>query len=145
MFDHVFMALWRDSRQGIRWKDEQGNMLRGAVDDILQKGNHLAVLEYVTRGFELKEDTLGYYQDQLNLYSFLLQKNGFQTSEYAYLLFYYPKSMNWKGDIWFNKELHPLKVSVERAENLFREAVEVLDGKMPMAAKGCGFCRWKEL
>ena len=145
LFDHVFMALWRDSKQGIRWKDEEGNMLRGAVDDVLQQGNMLCVLEYVTRGFALKEDTLGYYEDQLNLYTFLLHKNGFIVGDYAYLLFYYPKSMNWKGDIWFHKELHPMEVQVDKAEKLFRNAIAVLDGKMPAASKNCEFCRWKQV
>jgi hypothetical protein len=38
----------------------------------------------------LKKDTPELYQDQLNLYTYLLHKNGYETGSYAYILFYYP-------------------------------------------------------
>ena len=142
LFDHPLLALWKNNWQGIRWKDEEGNELRGAVDDILEKNNKLIVLEYVTRGFPLKEDTISHYEDQLNFYTFLLQKNGFPTEDYAYLLFFHPKSVNWQGDIWFHKELHQVKVEINLAEELFRTAINVLKEKIPESSAGCEFCQW---
>lgn len=144
LFDHPLIALWRKSKDGIRWKDEKGNELRGAVDDILQKNSRLIVLEHVTRGFALKEDTLSHYQDKLNLYNFLLQKNGFPTENYAYLLFFYPKDVNWRGDVWFHKELHQAAVSAEDGERIFREGIKVLEGGIPESSGDCSFCRWSK-
>lgn len=144
LFDHVLLPVWRTGYQGLQWKDESGNILRGAVDDLLDKEGKLVVLEYVTRGYPLKDNTTSYYQNQLNLYTFLLQKNGFSTEGYAYLLFFHPKSVNWQGDIWFHKELHQLDVNVAEAERLFKEALAVLDSACPESAEGCEFCRWKK-
>src|SRR3989338_6253605 len=44
---------WRNARKGLSWADSNGNILRGAVDDLLQKGGRLIVLDYKTRGFPL--------------------------------------------------------------------------------------------
>lgn len=143
--DHPLMALWKNTRQGIRWKDAQGNILRGAMDDVLQHGEKLTVLEYVTRGFELKENTTSYYGDQVSIYSYLLRKNGFDTEEYAYVLFYYPKGVNWRGDVWFHKRLEKIPISIAGAEQLWQQALAVLNGKMPLAAESCEFCRWKSV
>lgn len=143
LFDHPLIGLWRRSRDGLRWKDEKGHELRGAVDEVLQKGEKLIVLEHVTRGFALKENTVSLYQDKLDLYSFLLQKNGFPTENYAYLLFFYPKDISWQGDVWFHKELHRVDVSVENGERLFNAGVRVLEGEIPAAGE-CGFCKWGE-
>jgi RecB family exonuclease len=127
---------------GLRCKDAEGNMLIGAVDDVLEQDGKLAVLECTTRGFPLKKDTPWLYQDQLNLYTFLLRKNGFPVIDYGYLLFYYPKEVNWQGDIWFHKRLYELKVSTADAEQLWKKALAVLKGQMPSPSEKCGFCRW---
>lgn len=87
------MKAWRNNLKGIRWEDKDGNILFGAVDNILQKGKKLIVLDYKTRGYALKEDTADHYQNQLDLYNFLLKKNGYETEDYAFLLFYVPKEV----------------------------------------------------
>ena len=145
LFDHALMALWRNGKKGLQWKSPEGHRLIGAVDDVLQRGEKLMVLEYVTRGFATKKETPAYYQDKLDLYTFLLQKNGFETDNFACIVFYFPKGMNSGGDIWFQKELKWRKVSVQNAERLFYKAISVLEGKMPKASSGCGFCKWKEV
>ncbi|MFH1638386.1 MAG: PD-(D/E)XK nuclease family protein, partial [Candidatus Woesearchaeota archaeon] len=85
------LNVWRNYRKGLRWKDGEGNTLMGAVDDMLEKEGKLIVLDYKTRGFPLKKDSAKYYQSQLDIYNLLLRKNGYDTEDYAYLLFYHPK------------------------------------------------------
>lgn len=142
LYDSPLLALWRNGKMGLRCKDAEGNILIGAVDDVLDQNGRLAVLEYTTRGFPLKKDTPELYQDQLNLYTYLLQKNNFKVSEYAYLLFYYPKEVSWQGDIWFHKRLYPMKISLFDAERLWKKALATLNGPMPLPSEKCGFCRW---
>ena len=89
---------WRNNLKGIRWESKDGNILFGAVDNILMKGEKLIVLDYKTRGFALKEDTADHYQNQLDIYNFLLKKNGYQTEDYAFLLFYVPKEVKKTGE-----------------------------------------------
>lgn len=144
LFDNVeLLGEWRNNRKGIQWIDEEGNVLRGAVDNILQKGSKLIVLDFKTRGFPLHEDTHEHYHDQMDIYNFLLRKNGFETEDYAYLLFYHPKEVEEDGDIAFHIDLVKVETSVENAENIFKGAIEILKGDMPDCGDNCEFCRWR--
>lgn len=146
LFDDVeLLKVWRNNRKGIEWTDKKGNVLRGAVDNILVKGKKLIVLDYKTRGYPLKEDTAAHYQDQMNIYSFLLQKNGYLTEDYAYLLFYYPNKVHDNGDVDFHAELVKMDVSVKKAEKLFKDALKLLEGKEPKAPKECEWCAFHNL
>jgi hypothetical protein len=143
LFDNAeLLEVWRNNRKGIQWADEEGNILRGAVDNILQKGRKLIVLDFKTRGFPLKEDTHEHYQDQMDIYNFLLRKNGFETEDYAYLLFYHPKEVEEDGDVAFHTDLVKIEISVENAEKIFVEAIKILKGEMPDCGDECEFCRW---
>jgi len=145
LFNNVeLLGEWRNNRKGIRWTDPVGNVLMGAVDNILEKDGKLIVLDYKTRGFPLKEDTAEHYQDQLDLYNFLLRKNGYDTEDYAYLLFYYPTEVNESGDVIFETELVKMKISIKNAERIFTEAIAVLESEMPSPSENCEYCKWKE-
>jgi hypothetical protein len=138
------LKLWRNNFKGIQWTDKEGNILMGAVDNLLQKGDKLIVLDFKTRGAGVKEDTAQHYQNQLNIYNFLLQKNGHKTEDYAYLLFYHPTSVNDDGSVIFTTELIRMDISISNAEKLFKKAIEVLKGKMPKSAEECEYCKWVE-
>lgn len=143
LFDDVeLLKVWRNNWKGIQWNDKAGNIFRGAVDNILKKGSKLIVLDYKTRGFPLKEDTAEHYRNQLDIYNFLLRKNGYKTEDYAYLLFYHPSEVNEEGDVVFNTDLVKMEISVKNAENIFKQALKVLKGRMPKASEECGYCRW---
>ena len=114
------------------------------MDNILKKGNKFIVLDYKTRGFPLKEDTHEHYQDQMDIYNFLLRKNSYETEDYAYLLFYHPDKVKGNGDVIFNTDLVKMKISIKNAENIFKKAKEVLKGKIPKAKEECGYCEWAE-
>ena len=143
LFDNVeLLDIWRNNFKGIQWTDKKGNLFKGAVDNILQKGKKLVVLDYKTRGYPLKEDTAGHYQDQLDIYNFLLRKNGNETENFAYLLFYHPNKVNENGDVVFHTDLVKMKIDIKNAERIFKEAVETLEGEMPKPSEGCKFCGW---
>jgi len=143
LFDDVeLLKVWRSNFKGIPWEDKEGNLFRGAIDNILVKGKKLIVLDYKTRGFPLKDDTAEHYQNQLDIYNFLLRKNGYETEDYAYLLFYHPDKVTKKGDVVFNIDLVKMKISIKNAEDIFKKALEVLKGKMPNPAEECGYCKW---
>lgn len=132
------MKAWRNNLKGIRWEDKDGNILFGAVDNILQKGKKLIVLDYKTRGYALKEDTADHYQNQLDLYNFLLKKNGYETEDYAFLLFYVPKEVLETGEVIFDTSLVKRKINVKNAEKIFNKAIELLNGECPK--KTCEWC-----
>ena len=138
------LELWRNNRKGIQWTDSKGNILHGAVDNLLVKGSKLIVLDYKTRGFPLKEDTAEHYKDQMDFYNFLLRKNNHKTEDYSYLLFYYPECVQENGDVVFHTDLVKMKVDVENAEKIFKKALAILEGKMPKSGEECGFCKFCE-
>lgn len=140
--DVELLKIWRNNRQGIQWTDNKENLFRGAIDNILQKGKKLIVLDYKTRGFPLKEDTAAHYQDQMDIYNFLIRKNGYETEDYAYLLFYHPNKVNEKGDVLFHTDLVKMKIDMHNAEKIFKNAVDILEGEMPSCFEECGFCKW---
>lgn len=144
LFNDEILNVWRNNRKGIQWTDEQGNLFKGAVDNILKNGSKLIVLDYKTRGYPLKEDTAAHYQNQLDIYNFLLRKNGYETADYGYLLFYHPAKVDEKGDVVFNIDLIKMEISVKNAERVFKHALEVLNGKMPSPKDHCEFCKWVE-
>ena len=143
LFDNEeLLKAWRNNLKGVQWTDKDGNLFRGAVDNILQKGSKLIVLDYKTRGYPLKDDTAQHYQDQLDIYNFLLRKNSFDTEDYAYLLFYHPHEVSEDGDVVFNKDLVKMEISIKNAEKIFAKALKVLNGEMPECSEECGFCEW---
>lgn len=139
--DEDKLKIWRSNFSGISWKDKQGNELHGAVDNILTHGKKLVVLDYKTRGFPLKEDTAEHYRLQQNIYNFLLRKNGYETEDYFYLLFYVPKHVTDTGEVVFDTELVKMDVDVKMAENTWKNALKLLNSDCP--SKCCEWCEGK--
>ena len=138
--DKELLSQWRNSRKGLWFEDSKGNILHGGVDNILvnKANNKLIVLDYKTRGFPLKEDTHEHYQNQLNIYSWLLEALGFSTEKFAYLLFYYPKEVTETGEVIFDTVLKKMTVDSRAAEKLWAQALELLNGECPY--EHCDWC-----
>jgi len=143
LFDDVKkLETWRNNKKGIVYEDSKGNILRGAIDNLLVKDNKMIVLDYKTRGFPLKEDTHEHYINQINVYNYLLRKNGYETEDYSYLLFYYPKEVNEKGDVVFDTKLLKIKTDISKAEKLFKNALKCLEGDIPNCSAECDYCKY---
>jgi len=136
--DKEKLKVWQSNFKGVSFTDEEGNELHGAIDNILVKGNKLIVLDYKTRGYPLKENTAEYYRQQQNIYNFLLRKNGYDTEDYFFLLFYVPKEVMATGEVIFDTTLVKMKVDVESAEKVWKDALKFLDGDCP--SKCCEWC-----
>ena len=117
--DEELLKTWQSNFKGVSWTDKEGNELHGAVDNILVKGKKFIVLDYKTRGYPLKEDTAEHYRLQQNIYNFLLRKNGYETEDYFFLLFYVPKEVTKTGEVIFDTELVKMKVDVEMVEDIW--------------------------
>ena len=141
LFDNKeLLKDWRNNFRGVRWTDEEGNIFFGAIDNILVKKEKLIVLDYKTKGFPIKDidEASNYYQNQLNIYNLLLRKKGYETEDYAFLLFYVPKEVTETGEVIFDTELVKREIDVSNAENIFQKAIEILNGKCP--EKWCEWC-----
>jgi CRISPR/Cas system-associated exonuclease Cas4 (RecB family) len=141
--DKELLKIWRSNFKGLEYQDK-GVLLHGAIDNLLIKGKKLVVLDYKTRGFPLKEDTHEHYIMQMSVYNFLLRKNGYQTVDYSYLLFYHPSHVLETGEVIFNTDLVKIKTSVKEGEKLFLKAVELINSECPEKTKGCEWCGWND-
>jgi len=145
LFDNEnLLIVWRNNKKGISYEDEKGNTLRGAVDNLLLKGKKFVVLDYKTRGYPLKEDTHKSYQKQLDIYCYLLRKNGYETENYGFLLFYIPREIKETGEVIFDTVLKKMPVDIKRAELLWKKALRLLEGKCPKQDEECAWCKLLE-
>ena len=86
-----------------------------------------------------------YQEGKLDIYNFLLRKNGYKTEEYSYLLFYHPSKINANGDVIFYTDLIEIEISTKNAEAIFKEALTILKAGIPISSQECGFCKWVPL
>ena len=137
------LKAWRNNLKGIRFEDEDGNILFGAVDNILVKGKKFIVLDYKTKGYPIKDETESgnSYQNQLDIYNFLLRKNGYETEDYGFLLFYIPKHVLETGEVVFDTLLARRETNVKNAENIYKKAIKLLKGECPKET--CEWCEGK--
>ncbi|MBI2883411.1 MAG: PD-(D/E)XK nuclease family protein [Candidatus Methylomirabilis oxyfera] len=142
--DARMIDRWRDWRRGIRyvstWADVE---LMGALDECLtDEADFYYPLDYKTRGYAPKADSHQYYQNQMNLYTLLLEGNGHKTKRLAYLIYYHPVEVKERGLIQFQVDVHEVPTDPTAAEALVKDAVTALRGPIPAGFASCGFCRW---
>ncbi len=121
--DQAQLEKWRNWRTGLEYRESDGSILSGAIDDLLVKEGKYIPFDYKTKGsITTQEDAVKYYQNQLDLYALLLHENQMPTAGYGFLLYYSPRSVAEKGTVAF--EIQPIKIAidVERARETFRKA-----------------------
>jgi len=136
---------WRSNFSGIRYyHPELQATLFGAVDDILEfPDGKLAPLDYKSTGSKVA-NVYDRFQLQLDIYTYLLEKNGFQTPRKGYLAFYVVDKNNGFIDrLPFKKELHSIDTNPDDIYDLFKEAVALLKkDKPPAHNQDCKFANW---
>jgi hypothetical protein len=130
---------WRNWRTGLSYGQEDIRLI-GALDECFIDEEIYIPVDYKTRGYELKSDTVGYYQNQLNIYTFLLEKNGFRASPFAYLVFYVLESLSDNGMAKFDIQLLKVQTDTAKAYKIFTEAGSLLRQTAPPPKNpGCNF------
>lgn len=136
---------WRNNLSGIRYYDQKLDAtLFGAVDDVLEfEGGKLAPLDYKSTGSRVPV-VYDRFQLQMDVYTFLLEKNGFPTTKKGYLAFYVVNKEDGFGDrLPFKKELHEIESDPSDVPKLFKDAVATLRKNVPPPhTKDCKFCQW---
>jgi len=142
--DQQLLDGWRNWRQGLIYYDPNLEAtLAGALDDCLVDGGYFIPIDYKTRGAAPKEGASEeYYQTQMDTYVFLLQKNGYKTSEFAYLVYYYPDKFVDGHLVRFSVEVVKIETDGQRAYKIFSDAVSCLKGPIPKSHTECSFCAW---
>lgn len=143
LMDRELLKRWRYWKTGPCYTDKDLNaILQGALDECFVSGNLYIPVDYKTRGFDLKEDSLSYYQLQLDSYTFLLEAEGCPTPKFGYLIYFIPKNIKEGGIVEFEVEPHKLPTNPDNALKVFRQAVKTLRSPQPKSHSACKFCSW---
>jgi len=119
--------------------------LWGKLDDcvVCPDGRH-APLDHKTRASspESEDYTKKYYQFQMDVYSLLLERNGYPISRTAYVIYYYPLAGALHEGFPFGVTIHHIATDPAAADRVFRNALKVLTGPLPASSEVCAFCQW---
>jgi len=136
---------WRNNFAGIRYFDEAiGATLFGAVDDVLEfDDKKIAPLDYKSTGSSAA-NVYDRFQLQLDTYTFLMEKNGFQTPRKGYLAFYIvDKSKGFIDRLPFRKEVVEIDTNPSDIYEIFKDAVGCLKSPAPPPhSQDCQFSKW---
>jgi len=143
------MPEWRNNFKGISYLDEGLNaILYGAVDDVLEfSDKSLAVVDYKSSGS--KEITIyDDYQKQMDIYTHILNRKGFETQSDAYFVFYKVDKTGggFKNVLPFSEELKTVKVNPGWVSDVFERAVETARQNIPpINPNHCDHCHYVEM
>lgn len=140
---------WRNNFKGVSYFDEDLNaILYGAVDDILEFfDGSLAVVDYKSSGskeIKIYDD----YQKQMEVYSYLLQRNGYQTQPHAYFVFYVVQKDGggFANALPFREELKRVDVDPDWVGPTFEKAIETARQEIaPINKNHCDHCHFVEM
>jgi len=136
---------WRNNFRGIRYHDSPLDAtIFGAVDDVLEfSDGKLAPLDYKSTGSKTA-NVYDRFQLQMDVYTYLLEKNGYSTPRKGVLAFYIvDKENGFENRLPFRKEVHVIDTDPSYVQKLFEDAVGLLRKDIPPPSNpDCKFCQW---
>ena len=156
-FKHKDIDKWRDSlHHGLNYKLEGTNItLFGGIDDVWfnQEEENLIVVDYKSQSNKRPVTTEHYlagvyhqsYKVQLEFYSFLLNKMGFNVSSmgYFYVCNADRQASSFEGKIVFDETLIPYELNTNWIEEKILEMLSILNSyKIPAANPSCENCAY---
>lgn len=137
------LKKWRNWRTGPVFEDKKaGARIVSALDDcLISDDNFFIPLDYKSKG-DIKENSHVFHQNQLNIYTWLLDENGYPTKDVGYLVFFAPLKVNSNSTIKFTIVPKRIETSKSDAIKLFYQAANLLNGSLPEKHERCDYCRW---
>jgi len=152
-FQHEKIDEWRDNWKGVRYLYEPTNFLvTGAIDDVwINPKKELLVVDYKATSkkseVSLDADWQITYKRQVEIYQWLLRKNGFKVSNTAY--FVYCNGITDKEafdqKIEFNVKVIPYEGSTDWINNTLEDMHNCLMGEnIPEMNQECDYCLYRK-
>lgn len=152
-FGHERMNEWRDSlRQGVTYLHQPTNFLvTGGVDDIWQNSaGELMVVDYkaTSKDGEVSLDAAWQdgYKRQMEIYQWLLRKNGFTVSDTGYFVYCNGDTDKeaFDGKLEFDIKIIAYTGDDEWVEPMLGEIRKCLEGDViPKPNPNCDFCSYR--
>ena len=145
--EHLSGTLAKQSMNLEMLDEELDAKLIGKLDDcVLLSNGKRAPLDHKTRA-SAPEDisyTEKYYKFQMDVYTLLLEKAGYDCARVAYVVYYYPKDGELHKGFPFGVLVHEIATDPEGAYDIFKNACNMLKAEIPKSSKDCEFCIWAE-
>jgi len=153
-FKHEMMDEWRENFKGVQYHHKPTNLVvTGAVDDVwVDKKGMLYVVDYKSTSKdkeikELNEEWQGGYKRQMEIYQWLLRKNGFKVSDTGYFVYCNGRTDKkaFDGKLEFDINIIPYKGNAQWVEGALKDAHKCLkSNKIPKSGKNCDYCEYRE-
>jgi hypothetical protein len=152
-FSHPDLDRWRTNFTGVRWTDpESGWTFYGAVDDLWVKPDQTLIVADYKATAKADEVTAANiypgYQRQLEMYQFLVEKQGFGVDPVGWLVYAngIKNRAAFADTLSFRTKMISLTGDRAWVEPTFRKAVALLESRTrPSAAEACEWCAYVEL
>lgn len=136
---------WRSNFKGIRYYDEKLQaVLFGALDDVLEfEDGSVAPLDYKSTGSQIPR-VYDRFQLQMDVYTYLLEQNGYRTPRKGYLAFYVvDKNSGFADRLPFRREIHVIETDPSEIPGIFADAVASLRKDIPpYHSSECEYGKW---
>jgi hypothetical protein len=147
-FAHPELDRWRHNFTGVRWlDDETGWTLFGAIDDLWQaSGGELIVADYkatARRDAPSAEKLYPSYQRQMDVYQFLVRRQGFEVSDRGWFVYANGNAAagEFGNSLHFSTAMIPYDGDDEWVLPAFRSAVELAEARVaPAPGEDCPYC-----
>jgi CRISPR/Cas system-associated exonuclease Cas4 (RecB family) len=151
-FAHEMINEWRENFKGVQYLHEPTNFIvTGAVDDLWQdKNGEIIVVDYKstskTSKVTLDADWQDGYKRQMEIYQWLLRKNGLKVSNTGYFVYCNGKTDReaFDGKLEFDIDLLPYTGDDSWIEGKLLEIKKCLDGEMPEPTTECDYCNYRK-
>ncbi len=151
-FDHEKINEWRENFKGVQFLHQPTNLIVfGAVDDVWRNSQgELIVVDYksTSKEGEVTIDSAWQegYKRQLEIYQWLLRRNGFKVSRTGYFVYVNGKTDReaFDGRLEFDVKLIPYQGDDSWVEKKILEAHTCLKAKtIPPAKPDCDYCNYR--
>lgn len=148
-FQHKMMNEWRENFKGVRYHHEPTNLLvTGAVDDIwVSPNDELIIVDYKATSknaeIDLTADWQMSYKRQMEVYQWLLRRNGFKVSSTGYFVYCNGKAdaEAFDGKVEFDVVLLPYEGNDDWIEEILVQLKKCLNNsEIPGPTNDCEFC-----
>ncbi len=144
-YDCAEINNWRNNFQGVRYTHKDTDFLVfGAVDDVwINPAGELIVVDYKATGAK-EYKIYDSYKRQLEIYQWLLLKNGHKVSKTGYFLFAkVNKECGFaEGKLSFDLAIEPQEGDTAWIEGAILAARQTLDSDMPKPKEECLYCQF---
>ncbi len=149
---HKDLNIWRDNFKGVQYLNRGTNLLIfGAIGDLWQNSNgDYIVVDYkaTAKGeniTELNKDWQIGYKRQMEIYQWLIRKNGYKVSDTGYFVYCNGKTDKeaLNGKLEFDITLIPYTGDDSWIESVICQIHTCLhDDNIPNSSEGCDYCRY---